>query len=74
LTFLADLILIDENPLQNLKYLYPTGVLDVKDGKLIHLGGMKWTIKHGIVYNTPILLNDVADIVAKAREELKRKP
>ncbi len=72
--FLADLILIDENPLQNLKYLYPTGVLDVKDGKLIHRGGVKWTIKDGIVYNTPILLNDVADIVAKAREEMKRKP
>jgi len=65
--FLADLILIDENPLQNLKYLYPTGVLDIKDGKLIRRGGVKWTIKDGIVYNTPALLKDVTDMVAKAR-------
>ena len=71
--FLADLILIDENPLQNFKYLYPTGVLDLKDGKLIQRGGIKWTIKDGIVYNTPTLLKDVADIVSKARAELKGK-
>ena len=33
--FLADLILVDENPLANLKFLYPTGVLDIKDGKAV---------------------------------------
>ncbi len=71
--FLADLILIDENPLQNFKYLYPTGVLDLKDGKLIQRGGIKWTIKDGIVYNTPTLLKDVAGIVSRAREEQKGK-
>ena len=68
--FLADLILLDENPLQNFKYLLPTGVLDVKDGKLVTRGGIKWTIKDGIVYRTPVLLKDVADIVAKARAAL----
>ena len=66
--FLADLILIDENPLQNLKYLYPTGVLDIKDGKLVDRGGVKWTIKDGIVYDTRVLLKDVREIVAKARK------
>ena len=66
--FLADLILIDENPLQNFKYLYPTGVLDIKDGKLVDRGGVKWTIKDGIVYDTRILLKDVREIVAKARK------
>lgn len=71
--FLADLILIDENPLQNFKFFYPTGVLDLKDGKLIQRGGVKWTIKDGIVYNTPALLKDVADIVSKARAEMKGK-
>jgi imidazolonepropionase-like amidohydrolase len=65
--FLADLILIDENPLQNFKYLYPTGVLDIKDGKLVDRGGVKWTIKDGIVYSTPALLKDVRDMVSKAR-------
>jgi len=69
---LADLILIDENPLANLKYLYPTGVLDLKDGKDVIRGGIKWTIKDGLVYNTPILMNDVKAIVAKARAERGR--
>jgi len=69
--FLADLILIDENPLANFKYLYPTGVLDLKDGQLIRRGGVKWTIKDGIVYNTPTLMNDVKEMIARARAESK---
>ena len=71
--YLADLILIDENPLANLKYLFPTGVLDLdKAGKEIVRGGIKWTIKDGIVYNTPTLMKDVRDMVAKARAEKKK--
>jgi imidazolonepropionase-like amidohydrolase len=70
--FLADLILIDENPLANLKYLYPTGVLDIKDGKDVIRGGIKWTIKDGIVYSTPRLMQDVKDMVSKARAERSR--
>jgi hypothetical protein len=69
--FLADLILLDENPLANLKYLFPTGVLDIKDGKDVVRGGIKWTIKDGIVYDTPALMREVKDIVAKARAEKK---
>jgi hypothetical protein len=67
--WLADLILIDENPLANLKYLYPTGVLDLRDGKAVVRGGVKWTIKDGIVYSTPTLIEDVKDMVKKARAE-----
>lgn len=65
--YLADLILIDENPLENFKFLYPTGVMDLKDGKLIRRGGVKWVIKDGIVYHGPTLLKDVKKMVAKAR-------
>ena len=65
--FLADLILIDENPLENFKYLYPTGVMDLKDGKLIQRGGVKWVIKDGIVYHAPTLLADVKKLVSEAR-------
>ncbi len=65
--YLADLILIDENPLANLKYLYPTGVLDIKDGRDVVRGGIKWTIKDGLVYETPRLMREVREIVAKAR-------
>jgi len=67
--FLADLILIDENPLANLKYLYPTGVLDIKAGKEVIRGGIKWTIKDGLVYDTPRLMREVRGMVAKARAE-----
>ncbi len=71
--FLADLILIDENPLQNFKYLYPTGVLAFKDGRLITRGGIKWTIKDGIVYHTPTLMDDVKNMVSKARAAREEK-
>ena len=56
-----------------LKFLFPTGVLDLKDGKLVNRGGIKWTIKDGITYNTPTLLKDVADMVSKARADLRGK-
>jgi hypothetical protein len=69
--FLADLILIEGNPLENLKFLYPTGVMDLKDGKIVHRGGVKWTIKDGYVYHVPTLLDDVKKIVARAREAMK---
>lgn len=67
--YLADFILIDENPLENFKYLYPTGVQDIKDGKLIRRGGIKWTVKDGIVYYVPDLLKDLKKIVSDAREK-----
>lgn len=67
--YLADLILVDENPLENFKFLYPVGVIDLKDRKIIYRGGIKWTIKDGIVYNTPKLIEDVKKIVAEARKK-----
>lgn len=66
--WLADLVLIDENPLANFKFLYPTGVTDLKDGRLIQRGGVKWTIKDGIVYDAPRLLGEVKAMVAGARK------
>ncbi|TKJ32787.1 amidohydrolase [bacterium (candidate division B38) B3_B38] len=69
--YLADLIIVDENPLDNIKYLYPTGVLEVEKGKLIARGGIKWTIKDGFVYHAPTMLEDVRKIVSEARTALK---
>ncbi len=67
--YLADLILVDENPLENFKFLYPTGVTDLKDGKLISRGGIKWTIKDGFVYHAPTMLEDIKKIVSQARQK-----
>jgi hypothetical protein len=73
LGFKADLIVVNGNPLENLKVLYPTGVEDVKDGRVVHTGGVEWTIKDGIPYHGPTLMREVKDIVAKARAERAQK-
>lgn len=62
---LADLVITPENPLQNLKTLYGTGFLRLgADGKAERVGGVRYTIKDGIVYDAPRLLADVAAMVA----------
>lgn len=64
---LADLIIVNGNPLENLKVLYATGIDEVRDGKVVRAGGVEWTIKDGITYHAPTLLADVKEMVAKAR-------
>ena len=65
--YLADLLVVNGNPLENLKVLYPTGVDEMRDGKMVHTGGVEWTIKDGIPYYAPGMLAEVKEIVAKAR-------
>jgi hypothetical protein len=67
--FRADLIVVNGNPLENLKILYPTGVDDIKNGKPVHTGGVEWTIKDGIPYHGPTLMAEVKQLVAKARAD-----
>lgn len=69
--YLADLILVDGNPLENFKFLYPTGVMDLKNGKIIYRGGAQLTIKDGYIYRAPTLLDDVKKIVIQARQEME---
>ena len=64
--FTADLIVVNGNPLENLKVLYPTGIEEIRDGKQVHGGGVEWTIKDGIPYHVPTLMAEVKEIVAKA--------
>ena len=65
---LADLVIAPENPLHNLKTLYGTGFERLgKDGKVERVGGVKFTIKDGIVYDAKALLADVAAMVAEAK-------
>lgn len=71
--YLADLIVVNGNPLENLKVLYPTGVDEIKDGKTIHTGGVEWTIKDGIPYHGPTLMREIKEMVAKARSERAAK-
>ena len=69
---LADLIIVDENPLENLKVLYGTGAVKLDDstGKPSRVGGVRYTIKDGIVYDAKQLLADVAAMVEAQKAEL----
>lgn len=61
---LADLVIVNANPLKNLQVLYGTGAIELtKDNKIIRSGGVQFTIKDGIVYDAKKLLADVKKIV-----------
>ena len=67
--YAADLVIAPENPLANFKTLYGTGVmrLDPVTNTQKRIGGIRWTIKHGIVFDDPALLADVRAMVATAK-------
>jgi hypothetical protein len=65
--WLADLIVVDGNPLEDLKVLYAGGTTGLKDGKEIRTNGSEWVIKDGIPYSGPQLLREVKAIVDKAK-------
>jgi hypothetical protein len=66
---LADLVIVPGNPLANLKLLYGTGHerLNPQTQQVERVGGVRWTIKDGIVYDAPALLASVARMVEEAR-------
>jgi imidazolonepropionase-like amidohydrolase len=68
---LADLVVVEPSPLANLKVLYGTGAVKLNDqtARDERVGGVKYTIKDGIVYDARDLLADVAAMVEKQRRE-----
>jgi hypothetical protein len=72
---LADLVVTAYNPLENFKVLYGTGHFRLDDrGQPARVGGVRYTIKDGIVYDAHELLADVRAIVAGARSEAGQGP
>ena len=73
---LADLVVVAENPLQNFKVLYGTGAVRLNDatGEVERVGGVKYTIKDGIVYDAKELLDDVARMVERAKASPSATP
>ncbi|MEO6707583.1 MAG: hypothetical protein ABIN04_17220, partial [Ginsengibacter sp.] len=66
---LADFVLVEENPLQNLQTLYGIGAIKVQeDNSVVRVGGVKYTIKDGIVYDAKKLLNDVKLLVEAEKD------
>jgi hypothetical protein len=72
---LADMVIVDQNPLQNFKVLYGTGHMRLNDqtGKVDWVGGVKYTIKDGIVYDAKKLLADVGQMVEKQKRAKPRQ-
>ena len=72
----ADLAIVDENPLHNFKVLYGTGAIKLNDdtGLVERVGGVRWTIKDGIVYDAFKLRADVRKMVRDAKIEAGMNP
>ena len=71
---LADIAIIEENPLKNLKVLYGTGAIKLTDdNQVIRVGGVKWTVKDGVIYDAKKMLQDVKKMVddAKVKENFE---
>ncbi|HEU4989865.1 MAG TPA: amidohydrolase family protein [Gemmatimonadaceae bacterium] len=70
--FDADLAIVDGNPLHNMKVLYAPGtaIAGATSGAAQH-GGVRYTIKQGIVFDDRQLLADVREMVRKARANTK---
>ncbi|MDE2806448.1 MAG: amidohydrolase family protein [Gemmatimonadota bacterium] len=68
---LADLVISPENPIDNLKVLYGTGHerLNPETGVKERIGGIRYTIKDGIIYDARQLLEDVARMVEEQKRE-----
>jgi len=64
----ADLVIVADNPLRNLKVLYGTGHFKLNDNNQPErTGGINYTIKDGIIYDAKTLLADVREMVAAAK-------
>ena len=66
----ADFVIVEENPLKNFKVLYGTGAIKLtEENEVVRVGGVKYTIRQGVVYDSKKLLLEVKEMVEKAKNE-----
>lgn len=67
----ADLVVVDGNPVANLKLLFGTGTVKLNDetGQVERVGGIVYTVKDGIIYDARKLRAEVRDMVARQKAE-----
>ena len=67
----ADLVIIGENPVANLKVLFASGhiKLDPATNKPIRVGGVDIVIKDGVVYDAKALAAEVREMVAAEKQK-----
>jgi hypothetical protein len=64
----ADMVVVGENPVANIKVLYGTGSVKLdENNKVVRVGGVRYTIKDGIVFDAVKLRADVRRMVAEAK-------
>ena len=67
---LADFVIVEENPLENLKVLYGIGAIKLTDdNEVTRVGGVKYTIKDGVIYDAKKLLSEVKAMVDKEKSK-----
>ncbi len=66
--YLADLIVLNGNPLEDLKTFYPPRA----DAAAGSGGGVAWTIKDGIPYDAQRMLREARELVARAKGAASR--
>ena len=66
----ADLVVISENPLANLKVLYATGhiLLDEETNKPVRRGGVDYVVKKGVLYDGEQLRAEIRSMVEGEKE------
>ena len=68
---LADFVIVEENPLKNLKVLYGTGAIKLtEENEVVRVGGVRYTIKDGIIYDAKALLQEVEAMVDAEKKRL----
>ncbi|MEM6865759.1 MAG: amidohydrolase family protein, partial [Bacteroidota bacterium] len=71
---MADFVIVEENPLKNLKVLYGTGAIRLTDNnEVVRVGGVKYTVKDGIIFDAKALLRDVKSMVQAEKQKLNYK-
>ena len=64
------MVIVEVNPLENLQVLYGTGAIKLNEqNKATRVGGVKYTIKDGIVYDAKKLLADVKKMVDDEKQK-----
>lgn len=72
----ADLVIVGENPLANLKVLYASGHirLDPQTNRPVRTGGVETVIKDGVVYDAKALAAEVRSMVADEKAKASVPP
>ena len=66
----ADFVIVEENPLENFKVLYGTGAIKLtEDNEVVRVGGVKYTIRQGVIYDAKKLLSEVKTMVDSAKQK-----